>query len=126
MGLLDRLGIAAEIKPKLIGSPPGAGGLVSPVVKGEAEMVVGTMSAIMEPGVDPVGPIPNELQNWATFTGGVGAASKEAAAAQATDPLSDGTGRGCSDQGQGDGAAGEVTVLSVGRPSPKSRRRATA
>ena len=37
----------------------------------------------MEPGVDPVGPIPNELQNWATFTGGVGAASKEAAAAQA-------------------------------------------
>ncbi len=82
MGLLDRLGIAAEIKPKLIGSPPGAGGLVSPVVKGEAEMVVGTMSAIMEPGVDPVGPIPNELQNWATFTAGVGAASKEAAAAQ--------------------------------------------
>ena len=83
MGLLDRLGIAAEIKPKLIGSPPGAGGLVSPVVKGEAEIVVGTTSAIMEPGVELVGPIPNELQNWAVFTGGVSTASKDAAAAQA-------------------------------------------
>ena len=50
MGLLDRLGIAAEVKPKLIGAPAGAGGLVSPVVKGEAEMVVGTASAIMEAG----------------------------------------------------------------------------
>jgi molybdate transport system substrate-binding protein len=83
MGLLDRLGILAQVKPKLIGSPAGAGGLVSPVVKGEAEMVIGTTSAIMEPGVDLVGPIPNELQNWATFTAGVGAASKEAAAASA-------------------------------------------
>jgi molybdate transport system substrate-binding protein len=82
-GLLERLGIAAEMKPKLIGSPPGARGLVSPVVKGEADMVVGTMSAIMEPGVDLVGPIPNELQNWVTFTAAVGAASREAVAARA-------------------------------------------
>jgi molybdate transport system substrate-binding protein len=83
MGLLVRLEIAEQLKPKLIGSPAGARGLVSPVVKGEAELVVGTMSAIMEPGVDPVGLIPNELQNWATFTAGVSAASKEAGAAQA-------------------------------------------
>jgi len=83
MGLLDRLGIAAQVKPKLIGSPAGPGGLVSPVVKGEAEMVVGTMSAIMEPGVALVGPIPNELQNWTSFTAGVATASKDAGAAQA-------------------------------------------
>ena len=83
MGLLDRLGIAAQIKPKLIGSPAGPGGLVSPVVKGEAEMVVGTMSAIMEPGIELVGPIPNELQNWTSFTAGVATASKDAGAAQA-------------------------------------------
>jgi molybdate transport system substrate-binding protein len=82
-GLLDRLGIAAQVNPKLIGSPPGARGLVSPVVKGEAEMVVGTMSAIMEPGVDLVGPIPNELQNWVTFAAAIGTASKETAAARA-------------------------------------------
>ncbi|MGH6770651.1 MAG: substrate-binding domain-containing protein [Xanthobacteraceae bacterium] len=81
--LLDRLGIKAQIEPKLIGSPPGAGGLVSPVVKGQAEIVVGTMSAIMEPGVELVGPIPDALQNWVTFTAGVNADSKEAAAAQA-------------------------------------------
>jgi molybdate transport system substrate-binding protein len=37
----------------------------------------------MEPGVDLVGPIPNELQNWVTFTAAVGTASKEAAAARA-------------------------------------------
>jgi molybdate transport system substrate-binding protein len=30
-----------------------------------------------------VGPIPNELQNWATFSAGIAAASKEQAAAQA-------------------------------------------
>ncbi len=82
MGLLDRLGIAAQVKPKLIGSPAGAGGLVSPVVKGEAEMVVGTTSAIMD-GVELVGPIPNELQHWTTFTAGVAAASTDATAAQA-------------------------------------------
>jgi molybdate transport system substrate-binding protein len=83
MGLLDRLGIAAQVKPKLIGAPAGAGGLVSPVVKGEAEMVVGTTSAIMDGGVELVGPIPNELQHWTTFTAGVAAASTDATAAQA-------------------------------------------
>jgi molybdate transport system substrate-binding protein len=82
MAVLDRLGIAAQVKPKLIGSPAGPGGLVSPVLKGEAEMVVGTMSAIMEPGITLVGPIPNELQNWTTFTAGIATASKDAAAAQ--------------------------------------------
>jgi molybdate transport system substrate-binding protein len=82
MGLLDRLGIAAQVKPKLIGSPAGAGGLVSPVVKGEAEMVVGTTSAIMDGGVELVGPIPNELQHWTTFTAGIAAASTDATAAQ--------------------------------------------
>ena len=83
MGLLDRLGIAAQTKPKLIGSPAGPGGLVSPVVKGEAEMVVGTMSAIMEPGVTLVGAIPNELQNWTSFPAGVATASQDPGAAQA-------------------------------------------
>jgi molybdate transport system substrate-binding protein len=83
MKLLARLDILEQVKPKLIGSPPGAGGLVSPVVKGDAEMVVGTMSAIMEPGVELVGPIPDELQNWTTFTAGIAAASQEPAAAQA-------------------------------------------
>ena len=83
MGLLDRLGIAAQVKPKLIGSPPGAGGLVSPVVKGEAEMVVGTISAIMEPGVDFAGALPAELQSYARFVAGVGSGSKEAEAAGA-------------------------------------------
>jgi molybdate transport system substrate-binding protein len=83
MGLLDRLGIAAEMKPKLVASPAGAGGLVSPVVKGEAEMVIGTTSAIMEPGVELLGPIPEELQSWAVFTAGVGTAAKEPDAAKA-------------------------------------------
>jgi molybdate transport system substrate-binding protein len=83
MAVLDRLGIAADMKPKLIGSPAGAGGLVSPVVKGEAEIVVGTVSAIMEPGVDLVGPIPEELQSWANFAAAVGTAAKEAEAGAA-------------------------------------------
>jgi len=37
----------------------------------------------MEPGVTLVGAIPNELQNWTSFTAGVATASQDPGAAQA-------------------------------------------
>jgi molybdate transport system substrate-binding protein len=82
MKLLDRLQLTSAVQPKLIGAPSGAGGLVSPVLKGEAEVVVGTASAIMEPGIDFVALIPDDLQNWSVFSSGYSAASTEPQAAK--------------------------------------------
>lgn len=82
MKLLDRLQLTSAVQPKLIGAPAGAGGLVSPVLKGEAEVVIGTASAIMEQGIDFVALIPDELQNWSVFSSGYSAASTEPQAAK--------------------------------------------
>jgi len=82
MKLLERLQLMSTVQSKLIGAPAGAGGLVSPVLKGEADVVVGTASAIMEPGIDFVGLIPDELQNWSVFSAGYSAASAEPKAAK--------------------------------------------
>lgn len=80
-GLLDRLGIAEEMKSKL--RPQRAGATPEPVQKGEAELVVVTIPAMMVPGIDVVGPLPAELQTYLAFTAGVGASAKEAEAARA-------------------------------------------
>ena len=56
--------------------------MVSPVLKGEAEVVIGTASAIMEPGIDFVALIPDDLQNWSVFSAGYSAASAEPKAAK--------------------------------------------
>ena len=82
MKLIDRLQLTAALGPKLIGAPAGAGGLVSPVLKGEAEMVIGTASAIMEPGIDFVALIPDDLQNWSVFSAGLSAAAADPKAAK--------------------------------------------
>jgi molybdate transport system substrate-binding protein len=82
LGLLDRLGIAAEAKPKL--KPMGGGGVVAPVASGEAEIAVVTTPLILEdPRVELAGSVPAELQNYIVFTAGVGTAAKEADAAGA-------------------------------------------
>ena len=81
-GLLERLGIAAEIKPKL--KPMGAGAVVPPVAKGEVEIAVISIPTILaETGADLVGPLPPELQHYVVYTAGAGAAAKEADAAKA-------------------------------------------
>jgi molybdate transport system substrate-binding protein len=80
-GLLERLGIAAETKPKL--RPGGAGGVVPPVARGEAEIAIISIPTIVaEPGVDLVGPLPAELQTYIVYSGGVSAATKDAEAAK--------------------------------------------
>ena len=64
--VLERLGIAEEMKPKtrLI---PGAGA-AEVVVRGEAEIAVsGTMDLLRVPGAEFVGPLPMELQNTSDF-----------------------------------------------------------
>ena len=83
LGLLDRLGIADEMKSKLrpqaasqLGDPPG--GTARAVVTGDAEMVVVGVALIhMAKGAELVGWLPSELQSYVVFTGGISAAAKE-------------------------------------------------
>jgi molybdate transport system substrate-binding protein len=66
--VLEKLGIAAELKPKirLVSSPPGqASPRVGDVVqRGEAEIALQPISELKEvEGIDVVGPLPAELQS---------------------------------------------------------------
>lgn len=80
--VIERLGIAAEIKAKARTQPGGAvGGLVA---RGEAELAVQQISELLPvEGIDYVGPLPGDLQNFTAFTAAFCPAAKESAAAQA-------------------------------------------
>jgi molybdate transport system substrate-binding protein len=81
-GLLDRLGIAAEVTPKL--RPLPSGEAVAPVAKGEVEMAVITLANIVGvPGVEIAGLLPRDMQHYTVYTAGVAAASKNGEAAKA-------------------------------------------
>jgi len=80
--LLDRLGIADQIKPKIKSGPTGAAAQF--LAKREVDFaVIGRPPVAGVAGVEWAGPVPDELQSWVLFTGGVGAAAKEPAAARA-------------------------------------------
>ena len=80
-GLLERLGIAEEMKPKL--KPMAGNTLVQAVPRGEAEMVVMAMSVILTSGAELVGPLPSELQSYIRWVAGVGTAAEQPDAAKA-------------------------------------------
>jgi molybdate transport system substrate-binding protein len=81
-GLLDRLGIAADVKPKL--KPLPSEGAVEPVAKGEIDIAVITIANILAvPGAQLAGLLPPELQNYTVYTAGVGTQAKEVEAAKA-------------------------------------------
>jgi len=81
-GLLDRLGIKADMQGKL--KPMGGEDIVAVVARGEADMVVVVATRIAdEPGVDVVGPIPEALQTKIGFAAGLSATTKQPAAAKA-------------------------------------------
>jgi molybdate transport system substrate-binding protein len=81
-GLLDKLGIGAEIKPKAVLQQ---GGHVSDlVVAGKAEIGIHQISEIAgQKGVTLVGPLPAEIQNYTVYAVGVGTAAKDPEAAKA-------------------------------------------
>lgn len=79
-GLLERLGITAATTAKL--KPLASSAVVPSVAKGEVELAVISPPAILaDPGVELVGVMPKELQEYVVYTAGVGAAAKEADAA---------------------------------------------
>jgi molybdate transport system substrate-binding protein len=81
--VLDKLGIADQLKPRIdLETRPG--GSVSAVVEGKAELGFGLLSEIVpEPGVQLLGPIPGELQNYVVFGAGVSSVAADAKAARA-------------------------------------------
>jgi len=82
VSLLDRMGITAEMQGKL--KPMEAEDTVEVVARGEADMVVVVATRIFDvPGVEAVGPIPEELQTKIGFAAGLGTATKEPDAAKA-------------------------------------------
>lgn len=82
VSLLDRLGIAAQMKPKLRPMPGEYN--VEIVADGKVDLVVVVASRIAGvPGVDLVGRIPQDLQTWIGFAGGVSAGAREPDAARA-------------------------------------------
>ena len=79
--LLERLGIAQEMKPKtrLTGGP-----VAELVANGEAEIGMQQIVAILPiKGAELVSPLPSELQNVITYSAGLSAAAQESAAARA-------------------------------------------
>src|SRR5262245_18520087 len=81
-GLLEKLGIAAEVKPKAKLIPGGA--VAEHVAKGEAELGIHQISEILPvKGVTLVGPLPAEIQNYTVYAAGLGAQAKEGDAAKA-------------------------------------------
>lgn len=80
-GLMERLGIADQIRPKEVTRPGGYIGVV--VTAGEAEMAFQQIVELMAvPGLDVIGPIPPELQFNFDSKAAIFAASKNQAAAR--------------------------------------------
>jgi len=78
--LLQRLGIAGQMKPKtrLTGGP-----VAELVARGEAEIGMQQIVAILPvKGADLVGPLPSELQNVIVYAAGLAAAAQNVATAQ--------------------------------------------
>jgi molybdate transport system substrate-binding protein len=81
--VLDRLGIANEMKPKTVFSKiPGAVGEV--VAKGEADIAIHQIQeGISVPGIEIVGPLPGDLQDTIVFSGAIMVGAKEAESGKA-------------------------------------------
>lgn len=81
-GLLDRMGIGEQIRPKA--KLKQGGHVADLIVSGEAELGVHQISEIVPvKGAVLVGPLPAEIQNFTTYTAGLAAAARDAGAAKA-------------------------------------------
>jgi molybdate transport system substrate-binding protein len=86
-GLLERLGIADELKPKLVLDRSGGDvpeNVFLAVARGEVEMQIGQITEIaIAPGVELAGPLPREIQNTTVLAAGITTTSKAPDAARA-------------------------------------------
>ena len=83
-GLFERLGIAAEVTPKIVRLAPGLGVGVT-LARGEGEIGFTQMSELMSVGgIQYLGPLPGEVQHYTVFSAGVHAGAGDAARALLT------------------------------------------
>jgi molybdate transport system substrate-binding protein len=85
MKMFERLGIAAEVTPKVKLAAGGPNGRVSVLVSsGEAEIGLQEISELMtNPDVEVIGMLPPELQRITVFAAGITASAKQPAAGRA-------------------------------------------
>ena len=79
---LKKLGIAAEMEPKLKRAQGGAGAMAM-VAKGEAEIGLTFLSEMGEPGVEPAAALPRQISPPTTLVGFISTHAKDPAAAKA-------------------------------------------
>jgi molybdate transport system substrate-binding protein len=81
-GELDRLGIAAALKPKIVSIDQSTDRFQA-VAQGNVELGMTQLSEIAAAtNVQLVGPLPAEIQNYTSFAAGISANSQQAAAAK--------------------------------------------
>jgi len=81
--LFDKLGIAAQMKPKSIQTASGTR-VGDYLGRGEAEIGFQQIAELIhEPGIDYVGPLPADIQNITVYSSGVHTAAREPDAAKA-------------------------------------------
>jgi molybdate transport system substrate-binding protein len=81
MRIAERLGIANDIRPKLVATSSVVGELIA---KGEAEIGIQQIPELMAvSGVEIIGPLPGDLQVITTFSAGLDSKAKEVEAAKA-------------------------------------------
>jgi molybdate transport system substrate-binding protein len=83
LSTFERLGIAEAMKPKTVAFKQRSERFAA-VARGDVEIGFNQISEIIAaPGVELVGPLPAEIQNYTLLAGGVVASGNEQAAAQA-------------------------------------------
>jgi molybdate transport system substrate-binding protein len=81
--LLERMGIADQMKAKTR-HPPPSGNSANLVVAGEADLAIQQEPEVMSvAGIDMVGPLPADVNNITAYAAGIGAGSQQADAATA-------------------------------------------
>lgn len=81
--VIERLGITEAMKGK-VKHPEAAGSTGALLAKGEVELAVQQIPELMEvSGIELLGPLPGDLQNYTVYAAGVTATAKEANAGKA-------------------------------------------
>ena len=80
--LIEKLGIAEQVRPKIRSGAAGSAGQM--LSRGEVDFVVsGLPPLIGTPGIEWLGYLPEEINSWLVFSGGIGVNAKEAEAGRA-------------------------------------------